>query len=241
MESSTAGRRLDPCLVTLTGRASFAAEQYQGLRMTVEQLKRLRDVRLIAVTSPNAGDGKTITAINLAGVLARGSDARVALIDADLRRPEIAKRLGIGTAEARGLVDAVADEHIGLDDVTHRVDGINLAVVPAGVTRLPIHEILRSPRLERLLQTARERYDFIVVDTPPLLPVFDAAMVAKLVDGLLIVVAANHTPRKLLAEALKQLDPSKVLGIVFNRDDRSLIGSYRSSYRGYFGDSAGAA
>jgi capsular exopolysaccharide synthesis family protein len=239
MESPTTRHPIDPCLVTLTDPASFAAEQYQGLRMTVEQLKRLRDVRLIAVTSPNAGDGKTVTAINLAGVLARGSGARVALIDADLRRPEIATRLGIGTADARGLVDAVADERVGLDDVTHRIDGINLAIVPAGVTRLPIHEILRSPRLERIVHEARERYDFIVLDTPPLLPVFDAAMVAKLVDGLLVVVAANHTPRKLLAEALTHLDPSKVLGIVFNRDNQ--LRSYRSSYRGYFGDSASAA
>ena len=239
MESPTTRLPIDPCLVTLTDPASFAAEQYQGLRMTIEQLKRLRDVRLIAVTSPNAGDGKTVTAINLAGVLAHGSSARVALIDADLRRPEIATRLRIGTADARGLVDAVADERVGLDDVTHRIDGINLAIVPAGVTRLPIHEILRSPRLERIVQEARERYDFIVLDTPPLLPVFDAAMVAKLVDGLLVVVAANHTPRKLLAEALTHLDPSKVLGIVFNRDNQ--LRSYRSSYRGYFGDSASAA
>jgi capsular exopolysaccharide synthesis family protein len=236
MESPTTRHPFDPCLVALTDPACFAAEQYQGLRMTVEQLKRLRDVRLIAVTSPNAGDGKTVTAINLAGVLARGSGARVALIDADLRRPEIATRLGIRTADARGLVDAVADERVGLDDVTHRIDGINLAIVPAGVTRLPIHEILRSPRLERLVEEARERYDFIVLDTPPLLPVFDAAMVAKLVDGLLVVVAANHTPRKLLAEALTHLDPSKVLGIVFNRDNQ--LRSYRSSYRGYFGSSA---
>jgi capsular exopolysaccharide synthesis family protein len=235
MESLTTHHRFDPNLVTLTAPESFAAEQYQGLRMTVEQLKRLRDVRLIAVTSPSAGDGKTITAINLAGVLARGS-GRVLLIDADLRRPMIAGRLGIDSA-ARGLVDAVADDTVSLDEVTHRIDRCDLAVVPAGVTRLPIHEILRSPRLELILQAARERYDFVVLDTPPLLPVFDAAMVAKLVDGLLVVVAANATPRKLLAEALMHLEPSKVLGLVFNRDNQPLY----SSYRGYFAKSANAA
>ena len=107
----------DKRLVTLTAPLSFAAEQYQGLRMTVEQLKRLRDVRMIAVTSPSAGDGKTLTSINLAGVLSRGSDARVLLIDADLRRPEIATRLGLNTGDTRGLVDAVTDETITLDDV----------------------------------------------------------------------------------------------------------------------------
>jgi Mrp family chromosome partitioning ATPase len=137
-------------------------------------------------------------------------------------------------------VDAVADANVQLDDVTHKIDGFNLAVIPAGVSRVPTHEILRSPRLERLLREARERYDFVVLDTPPLLPVFDAAMVAKLVDGLLVVVAANQTPRKLLAEALTLLDPSTVLGIVFNRDSQPLFGYYGSSYRGYFGE-AGAA
>ena len=111
---------------------------------------------------------------------------------------------------------------------------VTLSVLPAGVTRVPIHEILRSPRLEKILQEARERYDYVVLDTPPLLPVFDAAMVAKLVDGLFIVVSANQTPRKLLAEALTLLDPNKVLGIVFNRDTQPLFGYYDSAYRGYF-------
>jgi len=79
-----------------------------------------------------------------------------------------------------------------------------------------------------------------VLDTPPLLPVFDAAVVAKLVDGLFVVVAANQTPRKLLAEALALLDPASVLGIVFNRDQQPLFGYYGSSYRAYFRE-AGAA
>ena len=241
MRSSPTQHSYDKRLVTLTAPLSFAAEQYQGLRMTVEQLKRLRDVRLIAVTSPSAGDGKTLTSINLAGVLSRGSDARVLLIDADLRRPEIATRLGITMTDTRGLVDAVSDKSISLDDVTHRIDGFNLSVIPAGISRVPIHEILRSPRLEELLHGAREQYDFVIVDTPPLLPVFDAAVVAKFVDGLLVVVAANQTPRKLLGEALTHLDPSKVLGLVFNRDTQPLFGYYNSSYYGYFDASAGAA
>jgi capsular exopolysaccharide synthesis family protein len=224
----------DRFLVTLTQPSSFAAEQYQGLRMTVEQLKALRDVRVIAVTSPSAGDGKTLTAINLAGVLATDPKASVLLIDADLRRPAISSRLGLGSTESKGLVDVVTDDTVQADDLTRKVNGFTLSVLPAGVTRVPIHEILRSPRLEKILQEARQRYDYVVLDTPPLLPVFDAAMVAKIVDGLFIVVSANQTPRKLLAEALTLLDPNKVLGIVFNRDTQPLFGYYDSAYRGYF-------
>jgi protein-tyrosine kinase len=233
-------QHVDPSLVSLKAPTSFAAEQYQGLRMTVEQLKRLRDVRLVAVTSPSAGDGKTVTAINLAAVLSSGEGGRVLLIDADMRRPAIAPRLGIDNPAPRGLVDLVTSENLTLADVTQQIDGSRMSIVPAGVTHIATHEILRSPRLARLLHDAREQYDYVVLDTPPLLPVFDAAMIAKLVDGLFVVVAANQTPRKLLAEALALLDPSKVLGIVFNRDKQPLFGYYGSAYRAYF-DEAGAA
>jgi protein-tyrosine kinase len=231
---------LDPSLVSLKAPSSFAAEQYQGLRMTVERLKKQRDVRLIAITSASAGDGKTVTAINLAGMLARDSNARVLLIDADLRRPAIAPRLGIAAAGTRGLADAIGDANVSLDSITQKIDGFNLWVVPAGTGQVPVHEVLRSPRLERVLQQAREQYDFVVLDTPPLLPVFDASQIARMVDGLLVVVSANHTPRKLLAEALTLLDPATVLGLVFNRDKQPLFGYYDSSYRQYFQKSGAA-
>ncbi|HLB44382.1 MAG TPA: hypothetical protein VJK49_03260, partial [Candidatus Limnocylindrales bacterium] len=92
---------------------------------------------------------------------------------------------------------------------------------------------------EQLLQEARREYAYVVIDTPPLLPIFDASVLAKLADGVLMIVAANQTPRKLLAEALNLLDPAKVLGIVFNQDDRPLFGYYNSYsryYREYFTD-----
>lgn len=225
---------LDPYLVSLESPSSFAAERYQGLRMTVERLKALRDVRVIAVTSPGAGDGKTVTSINLAGALAHGAKARVLLIDADLRRPTVATRLGLADVDTRGLVDAITNEGTRIQDVTRTVNGFNLAVVPAGVTAVPIHELLRSARLESILDEARHLYDFVVLDTPPLLPVFDTALLARLVDGVLVVVAANRTPRKLLGEALDLLDPAKVLGIVFNGDTKPLFGYYDSAYRRYF-------
>lgn len=232
---------LDPYLVGLKAPSSFAAERYQGLRMTVERLKEQRDVRLIAITSPSAGEGKTVTAMNLAAMLARGSNARVLLMDADLRRPAIAARLGTATTDARGLADLIADANVSLGSVTHKVDGANLWFVPSGTRVGPIHEMLRSSPFERVLQEARGQYDFVVLDTPPLLAVFDATQIARLVDGLLVVVAANHTPRKLLAEALTLLEPANVLGIVFNRDKQPPFGYYNTSYRQYFQESIGAA
>src|SRR5262245_23428674 len=105
--------RLDTHLVSLTAPSSFAAEQYQGLRLTLERLTRVRDAQVIAISSPAAGDGKTVTAINLAGALARGSSDRVLLIDADLRRPSIAKQLSIPDGTP-GLADALLDGHAGV-------------------------------------------------------------------------------------------------------------------------------
>jgi protein-tyrosine kinase len=232
--------KLDTHLVSLTAPASFAAEQYQGLRLTMERLARSRDMKVIAISSPAAGDGKTVTAINLAGALARGGDERVLLIDADLRRPSVARQLAMTDAH-RGLADALADPAIALADVVQPLAQFNLDVIPAGTVRTGISQILRSPRLDAFIQEARQRYAYIVLDTPPLLPVFDSALLAKSVDGVLMVVSANQTPRKLLGEALNMLDAAKVLGIVFNRDERPLFGYYNSYYREYFPDVSQAA
>src|SRR5262245_13407327 len=100
----TTGSTIDKHLVSLNAPSSYAAEQYQGLRLTVERLQRASDARIIAVSSPGAGDGKTITSINLAAALARGDDVRVLLIDADLRRPTVAQRLGLDVSGG-GLAD----------------------------------------------------------------------------------------------------------------------------------------
>jgi succinoglycan biosynthesis transport protein ExoP len=231
--------RPDSHLVSLTAPSSFAAEQYQGLRLTLERLARTREAKVFAVTSPAAGDGKTVTAINLAGALARGTGSRVLLIDADLRRPTVARQLDIDTD--RGLADALGDESLAIESLVRTLPDFNLSVLPAGIPHSGVHQILRSPRLEAFLTEARQKFDYIVIDTPPLLPVFDSALLAKLVDGVLMVVSANHTPRKLLGEALNLLDPEKVLGIVFNRDERPLFGYYDAYYREYFPETSRVA
>lgn len=230
--------RLDKHLVSLTEPASFAAEQYQGLRLKIERLSHERGAKVIAVTSPAAGDGKTVTSINLAGAL--GSGARVLLIDADLRQPAIISRLGVADP-GTGLAELLANDSLRLNDAARRFEPFPFDVIPGGKPVGSAHQLLRSTRLEQLLIEARQRYDYIVLDTPPLIPVFDSVLLAPVVDGLLMVVAANRTPRKLLGEALNLLDSSKVLGIVFNSDKRPLFGYYAGRYRRYFLETSGAA
>src|SRR5262249_54657977 len=93
-----------------------------------------------------------------------------------------------------------------------------------------VHDVFSSPRLEAVLREARAQYDYVALDTPPVVPVSDCRMVVPWVDGLLLVVSAHRTPRRLVEASLNLLDSSRVLGIVFNRDDRQFSGSHRRYY-----------
>jgi len=227
-------KKLDKRLVSLTAPTSLEAEQYQALRLKLENLQRSRGVRVMAITSPGVKDGKSVTSINLAAALAQGSAARVLLIEADLRRPAVARYLEIGEKQAPGLADIVDDPNRSLRDAIVKAGPHRFDVVLAGSTVAPIHELLRSPRLRTLLQEAREQYDYVLLDTPPLGPVSDCALLARWIDGVLLVVAAHRTSRKLLEEALNLLEGASVLGIVFNGDDRPFQKYRRHSYRDYF-------
>lgn len=217
---------VDEHLVSLLTPTAFEAEQYRTLRHMVEQMHKDADLHVVAVTSPTVGDGKTITAINLAGALAQAPAARVLLLEADLRRPSVTEHLGLGNARTPGLVDAILDPTLSLEDVVKLRPPFNLAVLPAGHLPAASYEVLKSPRLGELLDEARRHYDYIVVDTSPLVPLPDCRLIGKWVDGFLVIVAAHKTQRKLLREALDVVDPAKIVGLVFNNDDRPVSRYY---------------
>ena len=220
-------------LVSLVAPASMEADQYRGLRHTVERMRREAGLQMLAITSPGAGDGKTVTTLNLAGALGQSRNTRVLVIDADLHRPSVAEYLGFDDPRGPGLADVLADEKRSLAETVRRLDGQNLAVLPAGVCETGVYELLNSPRLEKALHEARSTFDYVLVDTPPLVPLPDCRLIGEWVDGFLVVVTAHRTPRKALADALNLLDRNKVLGLVFNGDDRPL--SPYSSYYSYYG------
>lgn len=233
LQHSTTVAPADDRLVTFNSPQSFEAEQFRRLRHRVEELGARRGTRVVALTSAVASDGKTLVAINLAGALAAARGCRILLIDADLRCPTVATTLGLD-AGGKDLLSALEAPATQLDRAVHHLDGGTLDVLPCGRSRPDAYELLSSAAFAALLAEARRRYDFVVLDTPPVIPVPDTALLRPSVDGYLIVVSANKTPRKLVAETLNQLDPPSVLGLVFNRDDRPLFGYYRSSYSRYF-------
>jgi capsular exopolysaccharide synthesis family protein len=224
----------DRRLVSLTAPFSMEAEQYQALRLKLERLQVTNNMRVVAVTSPGARDGKTVTTINLAAALSQGSKMRVLLIEADLRRPSVARYLRLDGKNPVGLAQLLGEPHRNTLDAVQRLSGLGFDLITAGPTEVPVHELFRQPRLKALLDEARERYDFVLLDTPPVGPVSDCALLGRWLDGLLLVVAAHKTPRKALEKALNMLDGTPVLGIVFNRDDTAHFGYRRQDYRSYF-------
>ena len=219
-------------LVSLSAPGSFASDQYRTLRHAIERLHVESGLQVIAVTSSAPGDGKSVTSLNMAGTLAQSPSTRVLIIDADLRRPSLARYLGLEPLTDPGLAEAIVDERKDLSDVVVHLARFNLSVLPAGAAQAAPYELLNSSRLEALLAEARRHYDYVIVDTPPLLPFPDCRVLGRHVDGYLVIVAAHKTPRKLLLEGLRLLDSSKVIGVLFNGDDSPVSNHY--GYYAYY-------
>jgi protein-tyrosine kinase len=224
---------VDGHLVSLVTPATFEAEQYRALRQIIEEARVRSGITVVAISSPSVGDGKSTTAINLAGALAQSPETRVLLVDTDLRRPSIAASLGLQMFPSPGLVGAITDASLTVADIVRRRPPFNLDVLPAGDRPTAPYELLRSPRFGELLQEARRLYDYVILDTPPLVAVPDCRVIADFVDRFVVVVAAHRTPKRLLEDALSVMEPEKVIGLVFNRDDRPLSGYYNRAYGQY--------
>lgn len=215
---------VDGHLVSLLEPTSFAAEQYRTVRLAIETFRREQGIRLVGVSSPGRGEGKTITAINLAGALAQAPDARVALVDADLRHPGVARSLGLPPGP--GLSSYLLDQTMAVDTIVTRPNTVAFAVVTAGPVSSMPYELLKSPRLAALFRALRERFDFVVLDTPPVLPFPDVGILRDAVDGFILVVRANRTLREMLRDSVNTIGQNRALGLVWNDDDRTVVSTY---------------
>lgn len=227
-------KRMDPHLVSILDTESYEAEQYRKLRYVLEEKREPGKCFVTGICSAAAGDGKSLTSLNLAGALAQDPEARVLLMDTDLRRKSDTIRgcLGLKSGQApRGLTDLILEPVLSLDEalVPVSADG-NFAVLQAGTHSIAPYEALRSKRFLELMLEARHDYDYVIVDAPPVVPVSDCRVISRYLDGFLMVVSAHRTPRTMLEEALNLIDPEKALGLVFNRSD---LMPYR--YYGYYG------
>jgi capsular exopolysaccharide synthesis family protein len=189
-----------------------AAEQYRMIRTRIVQ--SLVPRQLLLVSSPDSGDGKTISTINIAGALALKADANVLILDADLCRPAIAKTLGIPTSP--GLAEVLAGD-TPLQDAVVRVEQFrNLYVLPAGELTVNRTELLDSPRWKAVCDAVRSQFRFTILDAPPIDAVADYPLIQSVCDGVIVIVRPDHTNRVRCAHALKTVPKEKLIGVVIN-------------------------
>lgn len=205
--------RLNPVLVAGLAPKSLAAEQYRQLRTRLSHAEGASTLRTVLITSPQKGEGKSVTAANLALTMAQELHRRVILVEADLRKPSLQHLFGLppGPGLAEYLSGAVE-----LKDVMRFLPDHNLTVIHAGSAPTNPAELLGSTAMRRLLDQLRTRFDRVLLDTPPVLPLADVAVLAPLVDGTLMVVRAGVTPKPAIENALRAFDSSRLLGVVLN-------------------------
>lgn len=220
-ESPLAPNAVDRRVVSLTAPSSRAAEQYRTLFYRLERMRELRPMKVVAFTSAIPGEGKTVTAVNLALASARANaNRRVLLVDADLRRSQVGQLLGIKTRP--GLADLIARE-CRPNEAVRRFKGTRLAVVPAGASPEDPTQLLASPRMRHFLKVMRDNFDEIYLDLPPTLPCADAAILGPLTDGVILVIRANVTSHRRISQALEQLAGAPVVGSVLNAAEQSSL------------------
>ena len=215
VEAETYEPTVAPRVVTLSQPNHPAAEQYRVLRYRLECLAKA-GIKALAFTSPQSGEGKTTTAVNAALALGKGGRNRVVLVDADLRRPGVASMLGLRAN--KGLADVVMGR-ASLDDCLWRFGADELYVLPAGNVPDDLSSVLYSQRMGDLMAALKQRFDFVVVDTPPVLALADVPTLCRDLDGAVMVVRANHTPKELVNAAIDALYGVTVHGLVLNEVD----------------------
>lgn len=202
-------------LVAVGEPSSPTAEAYRSLRTSVKFLSLESSLKTIMITSPAASEGKTVTAANLATVLAQRGD-RVLLVGADLRRPRVHKLFG--APQSPGLTTVLLGDARAESTIYSVEEVPGMALMPPGPTPPNPAELLDSTRAHELFALLSERYDTVVVDAPPVLPVTDAQVLAGSVDAVLLVVAYRETSKRGLArtiELLGQVD-APLVGAVLN-------------------------
>ena len=219
--------RLNPLLVAGLAPKSPASEQYRSLRTRLSLAEGAAGLRTVLVTSPQKGEGKSITAANLALTMAQELQRRVVIVEADLRKPSLQHLFGLPAGPGLSEYLAGAAE---LAEAMRFLPDYNLTVIPAGSTPMNPAELLGSTAMRRMLDQLRTRFDRVILDSPPVMPLADVAILAPMVDGALLVVRAGVTPKPAIENALRSFDASRLLGVVLNESGREQ--EYQYEYGG---------
>jgi protein-tyrosine kinase len=214
----------EPRLIALTEPRSAASEAFRTLRTNIQFAGLDQPCRSIVLTSAGPGEGKTTSAANF-GVVVAQSGARVCLIDSDLRRPSLHRVFGV--PNARGLTTALV-EGLSFADVAQPSRVPNLSILASGPLPPNPAELVGSHRMRDFLQAATESFDMVLCDSPPVMAVGDAAALAALCDGVILVIQVGRTAHDLLRRVVEQIEAVKgrILGVLLNRADSRRHGYY---------------
>jgi capsular exopolysaccharide synthesis family protein len=222
--------RIDPRMSVFEGGddSHIGAERFRTLRSRLYQIAGTRPLRRIVVTSSVPAEGKTYVASNLAQSIVRQPDRKVLLIDADLRASRLHQVMG--APRSPGLADYLRGEADEFKVVQKGTDA-SLFLIPGGTETSNPSELLLNDRMKRLLEIMTPIFDWIIIDTPPALPVHDASMMADMCDGVLFVVRAGSTDHEVAAKASASFEDKNLLGVVLNRVESDIgYGGYYYSY-----------
>ncbi len=223
--------RVEPRLVSITNPDSSYCEEYRSLRTHVLHKSQKQKLQSIVVASVNQGEGKSITALNLAWLLAQTDGVKALIIDSDLRRPSLAEYIGIETD--KGLSHVLAGNATLIESIV-RLEPSGLHILPGGDARKDVAELISGPRFKEILREAREMFDYIIIDAPPLGIFTDATVLINHADGAMLVVRANKTTYSMIDRSLEPIPKERFLGVVLNQSEDVLKESeYNYGYYNY--------
>jgi capsular exopolysaccharide synthesis family protein len=223
--------RVEPHLIAVSQPRSAYTEQFRSLRTKILEVGERMQMRAFVVTSAGIAEGKTLTALNLAWLLAQTEGVRALVIDSDLRRPCATDYLGIDAP--LGLSEVLGGQ-LRLEDAIVRLEPSGLHLLPGGHPRDDVAELLSGPSYARLLSEVRRMFDYIIIDAPPLGIFTDANVLMSRADGGLLVVRAGKTRYSAVDKLLEQMPKERLLGVVLNRtDEQPDPASYYYQHRYY--------
>ena len=211
-------------LVCLTDRESPTAEAIRLLGVRLRDLRQIRPLKTVLITSTIPQEGKSTISANLACVLSQTTGERTLLLEGDLRRPSLMQMFG--TEATTGISNCVKDGGSQFPGI-YRLEGAGCWILPAGRSPSNPLELLQSHELKVLMERLTANFDWIIIDSPPVLPLADTSIWMRMVDGVLLVTRQGTTEKRQLQKGLEALDPEKLLGALVN-------GAVASTYSGYY-------
>jgi len=205
---------------------SLGAEKFRFLAVRLRHLRQNRALKKILITSTIPQEGKSTIAANLACTLARRKNQKTLLLEGDLRRPNIVNQFGIG--KLPGLCEWLSGKRDSVNIC--KLEGLELWILPAGAAPENPLELMQSGKLSLLMEQLEAWFDWIVIDSPPVLPLADTSIWSRLSDGILLVTRKGITEKQQLQRGLEAIEKSKILGALVNSSTTAAHSDYYQRY-----------